>query len=46
MILLVSVSNSAPKLIILTVSSFLEALVGAYDKRKGSRWSSQFYKRT
>jgi len=46
MILLVSISNFAPKLIILTVSLFLEALVGAYDKTKGSRWLSQFYKRT
>jgi len=34
MILLVSISNSAPTLIILTVSLFLEALVGAYGKTK------------
>jgi len=36
MILLVLISNFAPTLIILTVSLFLKALVGAYGKTKGS----------
>ncbi|KAL9324981.1 hypothetical protein ACSQ67_005626 [Phaseolus vulgaris] len=43
MMVSILVSNSAPKLICSVVGSLLEASVGAYDKTKGSRWSSQSF---